>query len=105
MPWGNDEESTLEKFLTNITNNHPMTVYCAFCPKWKASGTAEETRKKQEAHIKDKHPEKARPKAKTKKRRSAWSQKMSAEREDQIDEQRRQRMFLLGITEGETDAE
>lgn len=107
MPWGNAEESVLEKFLREIVDSHPMTVRCAFCPKWKATGTTEETRKAQEEHIKDKHPEKARPQRKSNKRRSAWSKKMSVERENQIDEERKQRMFLLGITgeEGEDDVE
>jgi hypothetical protein len=91
-------EPTMEFLLGSLqesANAQPMTVFCLHCPKWKATGTAQETRAASEAHRVEEHPELVGRKVARKKR--VFSQAMSAEREAQIEEERRQRMRALGI--------
>lgn len=86
----------LKERLQENANMQPMTVYCGFCPKWSESGTAEVTRALAEAHRLKEHPHIKVSKRIAKKGR-AFSTAMSAEREAQIEEERRQRMRALGI--------
>lgn len=82
--------------LQKMDDAAAMTVYCLLCPKWKATGTAAVTRAASEAHRVKHHPELA-GKSKVKVKKRMWSQAMTAEREAQIEEERRQRMRALGI--------
>ena len=82
--------------LQTMSDAQQMIVYCALCPKWKASGTAKEARDKAENHRAEEHPELVSKKRVVRKRRS-FSSAMTAEREAQIEEERRQRMRALGI--------
>lgn len=83
--------------LDAVSNAQQMTVYCTLCPKFKATGTAEETRALAEKHRQKVHPELVNKKRVVRKRR-AFSTSMTAEREAQIDEERRQRMRSLGLS-------
>jgi len=87
----------LNEFLEKSANAAEMTVYCVFCPKWTATGTAAITRAASEAHRTKEHPELALKKKIVRKKR-AFSTSLSKEREEQIEEERRQRMRSLGIT-------
>lgn len=82
--------------LQKIDDRQPMTVYCIHCPEWTATGTAKDTRKASEAHRTKTHPELKNGKTIARKKRM-FSQAMTAEREAQIEEERRQRMRALGI--------
>lgn len=76
----------------------PMTVTCLLCPEWKGmiDAPAEIARAAAEAHRVEKHPELV-GKKKVVRRRRSFSSSMTAEREAQIEEERRQRMRTLGI--------
>lgn len=82
--------------LQEVSDQQQMTVYCVLCPKWKVSAAAEVARAKAEEHRLEKHPELVSAKKIVRKRRS-FSSAMTAEREEQIEEERRQRMRALGI--------
>jgi hypothetical protein len=83
--------------LQASADNQPMTVGCLLCPDWPGhTGTAEEARAASEAHREERHPELVGRKVVRKRR--VFSHAMSAEREAQIDEERRQRMRMLGIS-------
>lgn len=82
--------------LQAMSDAQKMTVYCTLCPEWEASGTAKQAREAAETHRVEEHPELVRKKRVVRKRRS-FSSAMTAEREAQIDEERRQRMRALGI--------
>jgi hypothetical protein len=85
----------MEERLQESADSQQMTAYCAFCPKWQADGTAGEARAAAEQHRKEEHPETF--KKHTVRRRRVFSQALTAEREAEIEEQRRQRMRSLGI--------
>ena len=82
--------------LRETADAQQMTVYCSFCPEWKAEGTAKETRLASEQHREEKHPEVATVKY-VRRRRSSFSKSMTEEREAEIEEERRKRMRALGI--------
>lgn len=86
----------LHEQLRASADRQPMTVYCALCPEWKAEGTAEETRKASVKHRSKKHPELTN-KRRIVRKRSSFSQSMTAEREEQIEAERRKRMRTLGL--------
>lgn len=95
------KESTreeIEERLRKMEEANPMVIYCRFCPKWKAVGTVKVTREKAEAHRLEKHPDLKISKRNVRRAR-AFSTAMTAEREAVIDEERRQRMRALGLTE------
>lgn len=74
-----------------------MTVWCLLCPEWKGvKAPAAEARAAAEAHREEAHPELV-GKKKVVRRRRSFSSSMTAEREAQIEEERRQRMRALGI--------
>ena len=73
----------LHEQLQAIEDAQPMTAYCLLCPEW-------------EAHRAEFHPERVSNK-KIVRRGRVWSQAMTAEREREIEEERRQRMRTLGI--------
>jgi hypothetical protein len=83
--------------LQESADAQTMTVYCLLCPKWRATGTAAVTRAASEAHRTKNHPEIGTTKTKIVRRSRAFSTSMSAEREAEIEEERRQRMRTLGI--------
>lgn len=83
--------------LQQTADSQPMTVYCALCPEWRAEGTAEATRAASVAHRAEHHPELTNKRRIVRKRRS-FSQSMTEEREEQIEEERRKRMRALGIS-------
>ena len=85
----------LNERLQEVSDQQPMTVYCLHCPRWKATGAAAVVRAASEAHRAKKHPEIS--VSKKVRSRRAFSSAMTAEREAQIDEERRQRMRALGI--------
>jgi len=82
--------------LQAMSDTQQLTVYCALCPDFEVSGPSREARAIAVAHRNKEHPELA---AKTRivKKRKSFSSAMTAEREAQIDEERRQRMRALGI--------
>lgn len=82
--------------LQETADAQTMTVYCLMCPDWAATGTAGEARAASETHRKTAHPD-LKPGKRTVRKSRVFSQKMTAEREAQIDEERRQRMRALGI--------
>lgn len=82
--------------LQETADLQPMTVYCRFCPKWSETGTAEATRAIAEAHRAKEHPDIVHKKKVVRSARR-FSTAMTAEREAQIEEERRQRMRALGI--------
>lgn len=86
----------LSEQLEATANSQPMTVYCNLCPEWKAEGTAEEAREASAAHRSALHPELANKKKVVRKRR-AFSQALTVERKEEIEEERRKRMRALGI--------
>ena len=74
-----------------------LTVSCLLCPKWEGvTGPAETARAAAEAHRVELHPDLVGKKRIVRRRRS-FSASMTAERETQIEEERRQRMRALGI--------
>lgn len=81
--------------LQKSADSQPMTVGCLLCPGWEVTDTAVVARAKAEEHRASHHPELVGRKVVRKKR--AFSHAMTAEREAQIDEERRQRMRALGI--------
>lgn len=88
---------TLNENLQESADAQPMSVYCVFCPKWRATGTAAETRAAAEQHRRDEHPETFSKKQKLIRRRRVFSQALTADRQAEIDEERRQRARLLGL--------
>lgn len=82
--------------LQEVSDSQQMKVYCTLCPKWVVEGTAEETRAAAEQHREKLHPELLNKKRVVRKKRS-FSTAMTAEREAQIEEERRQRMRALGL--------
>lgn len=88
--------SFLKESLQRNADAQPMTVYCILCPKWSATGTAGETRIASINHRTENHPELLNPRRIVRHKR-VFSQKMTAEREAEIEEDRRQRMRALGI--------
>lgn len=85
----------LNERLQQSADAQQMTVGCLLCPDWEVTGSASDARAASEAHRQDKHPELVGRKVVRKKR--VFSHAMSAEREAQIEEERRQRMRALGI--------
>ena len=83
--------------LQASANVQPMTVSCLLCPEWegKKDVPAHEARAAAEAHRLEVHPE--RKTSKVVRRRRSFSSSMTAEREAQIEEERRQRMRAMGI--------
>jgi len=86
----------LNQQLEKTADQQPMTVYCGLCPGWSAEGTAQEARAASEAHRVDKHPELVGKRTIVRKKR-IFSQAMSADREAEIEEERRKRMRALGL--------
>lgn len=84
--------------LAKISDAQPMKVYCQLCPNRPVvgEGTAEQARLAAEQHRTAEHPDVADSKRVTRRRRGVFSQAMTAEREAQIEEERRQRMRALG---------
>jgi hypothetical protein len=82
--------------LRAMSDAQQLTVYCALCPDFEVSGPSSEARAQAIAHRNKKHPELA-TKARIVKKRRSFSSAMTAEREAQIEEERRQRMRALGI--------
>jgi len=82
--------------LREVSDAAQMTVYCSLCPKWEATGTAAETRDKARKHRETRHPELA-TKTKIVRKKRSFSSSLTAEREAQIEEERRQRMRALGL--------
>ena len=85
----------LHERLQQSADAQEMKVGCLLCPDWEATGTASEARAAAEEHRADEHPELVGRKVVRKRR--AFSHAMTAEREAQIEEERRQRMRALGI--------
>lgn len=93
--------SFVTQYLENHTKHQPMKIYCALCPEWPgASGTVAEMRALSEQHRSEEHPETFRKSRKLRGKR-VFSQALTAERRDEIEEERRQRMRSLGIAKGE----
>ena len=90
----------LQDNLQANADAQPATSYCSLCPKWSATGTAKEAREAAEKHRREEHPELLARK-KVVRRKRAFSQALSAEREAEIERERRQRMHELGIDPGE----
>jgi len=86
----------LQDQLEANANAQPMKVYCSLCPKWEVSGTVAETRAASEKHRAEEHPEIVNRRKVVRKRRM-FSQAMTAEREAEIEEERRKRMRALGL--------
>jgi hypothetical protein len=82
--------------LQAMSDAQQMTVYCSLCPEFKVSGPSKKARAQAIAHRNKEHPELV-AKARIVKKRRSFSSAMTAEREAQIDEERRQRMRALGI--------
>lgn len=79
---------------------------CLFCPDFKPTGTGTEVRIENENHLHTVHPELV-AKKKTKRRRAnpaviAFRQSLTEEESEAVDEERRRRMFQLGIEPAET---
>lgn len=89
---------TLNEYLQASADAQPMTVYCSFCPKWSATGTAVTVRAQAEQHRRDLHPETFTKKQKLVRRRRVFSQALTSERQAEIDEERRARMRSLGMS-------
>lgn len=86
----------LNDYLKDNADAQPTTVYCHFCPEWSVEGTAAETRTAAEQHRREHHPE-VLSRTRLVRKRRAFSQTLTQERKDEIDEERRQRMRSLGI--------
>jgi hypothetical protein len=82
--------------LQKIEDAQEMTVYCALCPEWELTTTAKKARAASQTHRSTEHPELTNKKKVVRPKR-AFSTAMTAEREAQIDEERRQRMRALGL--------
>jgi hypothetical protein len=91
-----DTNQALSERLQKIDDRQPTVAYCAFCPEWEATGTAEETRAAQVAHRAEHHPETFRKRAKRATRKFA-QRNLSREAEEQLDRERRARLRQLGI--------
>jgi hypothetical protein len=87
----------LREQLKGLDDRQPMTVYCLLCPKWKATGTAEETRVAAETHRLETHPEIRVEGKRLVKRRHKFSSSLTADRLAEVEEERRQRMRELGL--------
>lgn len=95
--------SVLTDYLRERADSQDTIAYCALCPRWKAKGTAKETREAQIAHRKEKHPETFRE-GKAKRKVRPFSQRnMTREREEEVDRERRDRMRMLGISGDDND--
>lgn len=83
--------------LQATSDEQEMTVSCLLCPEWKGvKAPAAEARAAAEAHRAELHPN-MKGRSKIVRPRRSFSQAMTAEREAQIEEERRQRMRALGI--------
>lgn len=87
----------LNEWLQDSADAQEMTVYCSLCPGWKHSGPAVAARAAAEDHRIDKHPELIGKKSKVIRRRRVWSSTLTAEKEAEVEEERRQRMRAMGL--------
>ena len=99
--WSEPSTSYLNQRLAESRDAQPMLGGCALCPEWQAEGTAKEVREAQARHRQERHPETFRRKSKS--RKSPYSRHMTAEREAEIEEDRKRRMRELGINEPATE--
>lgn len=86
----------LNDYLQDNADAQPTIAYCHFCPEWSVEGTAAETRAAAKQHRQEHHPE-VLTKPKIARKRRVFSQSLTQERKDEIDEERHQRMRSLGI--------
>lgn len=91
-----DTVVTLTERLQQSADQQPLIVRCQFCPDWTFVGTAEKSRTAQLKHREQQHPETLRTRRKQVTKKFA-QKNMSAEREAEIHEERRQRMRSLGL--------
>jgi hypothetical protein len=92
---GGDSNKTVTERLQASSNRQPMVARCVLCPDWQQAGTAAEARAAQLEHRHEFHPETFRARAHRPKR-FAW-RNLSREQEEQIEEERRERLRSLGM--------
>jgi hypothetical protein len=86
----------LKDYLQRRDDAQLMTVSCLFCPQWELTAPSQEARAAAASHIAKEHPQVVSRKRIVRRSR-VFSQSMTREREEQIEEERRQRMRALGI--------
>ena len=87
----------LNEWLQESADAQPMTAKCALCPEWEHSGPAVAARAAAEDHRKKEHPELVATKRGVIRKKRVWSSTLTAEREAEIEEERRQRMRAMGL--------
>lgn len=88
--------TALKEWESEWDNRQEMTVSCRMCPEFRVTAPAVTAREAARKHRDDMHPELRDRKPVARKKR-VFSQAMTKEREEQINEERRQRMRSLGI--------
>lgn len=86
----------LRERLRENRDAQPLTARCALCPGWEASGTAAEARELALEHRRSIHPETIRP-GRGHRVNKKFSRHLTAEREQEINEERRVRIRALGL--------
>ena len=81
--------------------SQPAVGGCLFCPEFRPEGTGDDIRAANEAHLQSVHPELVGKKRKRRLRANpaviAFRQSLTDEESNAVDEERRRRMFQLGI--------